>query len=91
VLKLCNNILSSVEDKPKIDPFIVMEDIVEKLRLLNYEKIYCKKFKKEPINRFSFSCNLNIKSDSGGANPQFISFCDLSNWLISLIKQVRML
>jgi len=84
---MCNNILSNVEDKPKIDPFIVMEDIVEKLRLLNFEKIYCKKFKKDPINRFYFSCNLNIKSEMG-TNMQFIYFCDLSNWLISLIKQV---
>ncbi len=39
-----------------------MEDIIEKLRLLNYEICFCKKYKKEIISKFYFACNLNLSS-----------------------------
>lgn len=37
VIKICDEYLSKQEEKPKIDPFIIMDDMIEKLRLLNYE------------------------------------------------------
>jgi hypothetical protein len=41
-----------------------MEDIIEKLRLLNYEECFCKKYKKEIISKFYFACSINIKVNS---------------------------
>lgn len=92
--------LMQQEDKPRIDPYIVMEDIIEKLRLLNYETNYCRKFKKEIISKYYFACSNVVGSKpntpsmnniANTANPnisQFIYFFELSNWLLSLINQV---
>ena len=41
-----------------------MEDIIEKLRLLNYESCFCNKYNKEIISKFYFACSLNIKNNS---------------------------
>lgn len=90
-------ILNNIEDKPKIDPFIVMEDILEKLKLIDYEVNYCKKLKKEVITRYSFACNVLGKPNTPGLlsfeksslmnnSFQFISFYDLCTWLIFIIK-----
>lgn len=59
MIKLSENILKQQDEKPRIDPYIVMEDIIEKLRLLNYEICFCRKFKKEIISKYFFACNLN--------------------------------
>jgi hypothetical protein len=40
-----------------------MEDIIEKLRLLNYEENFCKKYKKEMISKFYFACSINMKNN----------------------------
>jgi hypothetical protein len=87
VYNICTNILQNIDNRPKIDPYIIMEDNLEKLRLLNYEKIFCKKFNKPPVNKFYFAYNMNQKNEYG-TSIQFIYFYELSNWLISLIKQV---
>lgn len=39
-----------------------MEDIIEKLRLLNYEINFCQKYKKEIISKYYFACNLNLNN-----------------------------
>jgi hypothetical protein len=91
--------LKTQDDKPKIDPFIVMEDILEKLKLINYEDAFCRRYKRDPITRFYFACNLNGQVKPATPNtsnkdfnvafpPQLVYFYDLSNWLILLIKQV---
>jgi hypothetical protein len=41
-----------------------MEDIIEKLRLLNYEDNFCKKYNKEIISKFYFACSINIKNNA---------------------------
>ena len=94
VIKICNDYLSKVEEKPRFDPFIIMDDINEKLRLLNYENNFCKKFNKEIINKYYFAINIygydyNNENNSLNENypVQFSYFYDLSNWLISLIKK----
>ena len=38
-------------NKPKIDPYLIMDDIIEKLKLLDYER----KFVMKPISRIFFS------------------------------------
>jgi serine/threonine protein kinase len=64
-IKSCESILKSQDEKPRIDPFIVMEDICEKLRLIDYENSFCKKYRKEVVSKFFFACNCNL--NSGGA------------------------
>ena len=82
------------EEKPKIDPFIIMDDMIEKLKLLNYEINFCQKHNHEIINKYYFAFNMygfnfdNKDNASKEAFPvQFAYFYDLSNWLIALIKQ----
>ena len=98
-MKLSEEILRGYEDKPKIDPFIVMEDILEKLKLIHYEETFCRKYKKELISRFYFACSLNgiskpctPNNSNKDFNPitpcQLIYFYEISNWLITMIKQV---
>ena len=94
VLKICEIYISKQEEKPKIDPFIIMEDMIEKLRLLNYEINFCQKNNHEIINKYFFACNMygynfdNKDNQTKETYPvQFAYFFDLCNWLIALIKQ----
>jgi serine/threonine protein kinase len=88
VIRLCESILRQQEEKPRIDPFIVMEDIVEKLRLINYEYAFCKRYRKEFISKYFFACGINKNNSNTEERPQFAYFYEICNWLISLIKQV---
>jgi hypothetical protein len=81
-----------------------MEDIIEKLRLLDYEKNFCFKFKKDTFSKFYFACStnsykpvtpntnsLNNQNTNNNINVnQFISFYELSYWLMLIIKNVRL-
>ena len=94
VIRICNEYLSKQEEKPKFDPFIIMDDINEKLRLLNYENNFCKKFNKDLINKYYFAFNIygyDFNNENNSLNEsypiQFSYFYDLSNWLMTLIKQ----
>ena len=94
VIKICDEYISKQEEKPKIDPFIIMDDMVEKLRLLNYEINFCQKHNHEIINKYYFAFNMygfnfdNKDNASKESYPvQFAYFYDLANWLIALIKQ----
>jgi hypothetical protein len=77
-----------------------MEDICEKLRLIDYENTFCKKYKKELISKFFFATQINISnkklslynmSQDKTAPQQFMMFYELSYWLMLLIKQVLFL
>ena len=94
VLKICDEYISQQEEKPRIDPFIIMDDMIEKLRLLNYEINFCQKHNHEIINKYYFACNIygfnydNKENTLKETYPvQFAYFYDLSNWLMALIKQ----
>lgn len=94
VLTICNEYISKQEEKPRIDPFIIMDDIIEKLRLLNYEINFCEKHNHEIINKFYFAYNMYGYSFENKDNPtmetypvQFAYFYDLCNWIMALIKQ----
>ena len=58
VLNLCEDYLAKQEEKPKVDPFIVMDDIIEKLRLIDYETNFCAKYNKEVITKLYFACSI---------------------------------
>lgn len=75
-----------------------MEDIIEKLRLIDYETNFVKKYKKQKISKFFFASNLsqNKPVTPNHNNPneninivQFTYFFELCYWLIAIIKQVR--
>ena len=94
VLKICDEYISKQEEKPRIDPFIIMDDLIEKLRLINYEINFCQKHNHEIINKYYFACNIygfnfdNKENSTKETYPvQFAYFYDLSNWLMALIKQ----
>ena len=94
VLKICDEYISKQEEKPRIDPFIIMDDMIEKLRLLNYEINFCQKHNHEIINKYYFACNMYGFNFDNKDNPsketypvQFAYFYDLCNWLMALIKQ----
>ena len=94
VLKICDEYISKQEEKPRIDPFIIMDDLIEKLRLLNYEINFCQKHNHEIINKYYFACNMygfnfdNKENTTKETYPvQFAYFFDLCNWLMALIKQ----
>ena len=94
VIKICDEYISKQEEKPKIDPFIIMDDMVEKLRLLNYEINFCQKHNHDIINKYYFAFNMygfnfdNKDNASKESYPvQFAYFYDLANWLMALIKQ----
>ena len=56
-------------------PFVVMEDLLDKLKLLNYELEFVSELKMRPLNRHYFV----IQTNSG---EQFFVFTSLSAWLI---------
>ena len=94
VLKICDEYISKQEEKPRIDSFIKMDDIIGKLRLLNYEINFCQKYNHEIINKYYFACNMYGFNFDYKDNPtketypiQFAYFFDLCNWLMALINQ----
>lgn len=52
VLKACEQ---ESKKKPKIDPYLIMDDIMEKLKLLNYENEFCERYGKDKIVRIYFA------------------------------------
>ena len=49
--------LSALKSKRNFDCVLVMEDILEKLKLLDYETKFCKVLDWYPVNRIYFAMN----------------------------------
>lgn len=77
VEELCEIHLKTAVKKPRIDPFLVMDDIHEKLHLLDYTANFCKVYGKPPLTRIYFAHLTNQEE-------QFDYFYYLSYWLMSL-------
>lgn len=56
-------------------PFVVMEDLMDKLKLVNYDTEFTTQFKVKPISRHYFAIPTN-------PGEQFYMFCSLTAWLI---------
>ena len=56
-------------------PFVVMEDLLDKLKLLNYEREFAAEMRMRPINRHYFVLQTN-------PGEQFFVFSSLAAWLI---------
>ena len=80
VVELCNTHLQTAEKKPRIDCYLVMDDIMEKLRLLDYERKFCVSYHRTQISRVYFS-------HPSKANDQFPYFYELTYWLIAVNRQ----
>nr|XP_027217532.1 intraflagellar transport protein 57 homolog [Penaeus vannamei] len=56
-------------------PFVVMDDLLDKLKLLNYDKEFLQEHRMKPVNRHYFAIATN-------PGEQFYLFTSLSAWLI---------
>ncbi|XP_065888739.1 intraflagellar transport protein 57 homolog [Dysidea avara] len=57
--------------------FLKMEDLMDGLKLLNYEREFCKQFKFKPFPRHYFAISTN-------PGEQFYAFTNLAAWLITV-------
>ena len=64
----------------RMDPVLIMDDILEKLHLLDYKSKFCAKYGRKPISRTYFA----ISSPSEPIESKVRYFVELSYWLISL-------
>ncbi|CAG9310233.1 unnamed protein product [Blepharisma stoltei] len=79
IVELCEIHTKTAPKKSKIDPFLVMDDIYEKLKLLDYENNFCKIFKRQPVSRVYFCHPIDSQTQ--------LAYCyDLANWLMSFSK-----
>jgi hypothetical protein len=55
VVKLCETYKQLVASKPSIDTYLIMDDIIEKLSLLDYENSFCRGWRHKRISRIYFA------------------------------------
>lgn len=65
----------SAEEEQLFLPFMMMESVLDKLKLLNYEEGFIKSLKMRPLNRHYFALQTN-------PGEQFFMFVALCAWLI---------
>jgi hypothetical protein len=63
-----------------MDPVLIMDDIIEKLHLLDYLTRFCSVFKKKPISRTYFATS----SPNEPRDEKIQYFVEISYWLMSL-------
>ena len=63
-----------------MDPVLIMDDIIEKLHLLDYLKTFCVPKKFKPLSRTYFA----IKADNENKVLKIKYFIELCYWLMSL-------
>jgi hypothetical protein len=59
IVELCEIHMRSSGKRPRIDPFLIMDDIHEKLFLLDYENSFCKPYRRPPISRIYFAAPID--------------------------------
>lgn len=65
-----------------IDTYLIMDDIIEKLSLLDYENSFCKGWKQKKIGRVHFAHSNTGEDPLTRANYTY----DIMYWLMSLNK-----
>ena len=71
-----------VASRPQIDTYLIMDDIIEKLSLLDYENQFCKGWKQRKISRIHFAHGTTGEDSAYRANYLY----DIVFWLMSLNK-----
>ncbi len=66
-----------------MDPILIMDDIIEKLHLLNYKKLFCELKKMPPLSRTYFA----FKTESETTREKVRYLVELSYWLMSLSEE----
>lgn len=64
----------------RMDPILIMDDIIEKLHLLDYLSKFCKERKRKPISRTYFA----IRQDNEKTDEKVRNFVEIAYWLMSL-------
>jgi len=76
-----------IGSKPTIDTYLIMDDIIEKLSLLDYENSFCKGWKHKRISRIYFA----HKPHNGEDETQRVHMLyDMVYWLMSMNKEKRL-
>jgi serine/threonine protein kinase len=55
VVQLCETFKQTLGNKPAIDTYLIMDDIIEKLSLLDYENLFCKGYRHGRVSRIYFA------------------------------------
>ncbi len=84
VVDLCDSYKKMLASKPLIDTYLIMDDIIEKLSLLDYETAFCKGWKQKRVSRVYFAHG-NTSGEDAGMRAQY--FYDMVYWLMSLNKE----
>jgi hypothetical protein len=82
---LCDTYKKHMANKPQMDTYLIMDDIIEKLSLLDYENAFCRGWKHKRISRIYWA-----HPPSDGAETDSERICmlyDMVYWLISLNKE----
>lgn len=64
----------------RMDPVLIMDDIMEKLHLLDYLSKFCLQKKRKPISRTYFA----LKAESENTEIKVQYFVELCYWLLAL-------
>ena len=84
VVQLCETYKKIIGNKPAIDTYLIMDDIIEKLSLLDYENLFCKGYKHGRISRIYFA----HKPEAGETDSQRINYIyDMVYWLLLMDKE----
>lgn len=82
VYSISEQMFQHCKKTPKIDAILVMEDIYEKIGILEYHANFCKALNKKPVSKLYFA--VAEKETSG--EDKFRYFAALCHWLLNIPK-----
>ena len=86
MVKLCETFAKHAASKPQVDIYLIMDDIIEKLSLLDYENQFCKGWKHKLISRIHFA----HKPEQSGKEEDVARvhlLYDMAYWLMSMDRE----
>jgi hypothetical protein len=86
VVQLCQTFKQHVGNKPTVDIYLIMDDIIEKLSLLDYETAFCRGWKHKRISRIHFA-HVVPESTKEQEIQRVHLLYDMVYWLMSMDKE----
>ncbi len=86
VCQLCQTFKQHIGNKPTVDIYLIMDDIIEKLSLLDYENAFCKGWKHKRISRIHFAHQYPDTSKEAEKERVRLMY-DMVYWLMSMDKE----